>query len=152
MCNPLVIQCADKLLVHDYVRDTLGETVLNELIAVYETPDEIEWDKLPDRFVLKWNFGAGANIICQDKSKMDESRVKGLLKKWQKSKYWLEWSEMHYKSIPPMIICERLLNEQMSTEERMVPKDYKIFCFHGKAELVMICKDRFVSENPKFLF
>lgn len=152
MNDPLVIQCADKLLVRDYVEKVIGNRFLNDLIAVYKSPDEIVWKDLPEKFVLKWNFGAGANIICHDKSKMDEYHVKALLKKWSKSKYWLECSEMHYKFIPPVIICERLLNGNMEKGVWMVPEDYKIFCFDGKAEIVMVCKDRFVRDYPVFRF
>ena len=63
MKDPLVIQCADKYAVRDYIKDCGCEEILNDLIAVYDSPKEIDWDALPEKFVLKWNFGAGMNII-----------------------------------------------------------------------------------------
>ena len=69
--NPLVIQCADKYAVRDYIKDCGYEDSLNELIGAWEKPSDIPWNELPEQFVLKWNFGAGMNIICKDKSKLD---------------------------------------------------------------------------------
>lgn len=159
MNDPLVIQCADKYRVRDYIKEAGCGEYLNDLIGVYNSPEEIIWDNLPRQFVLKWNFGAGANFICKDKNQYDEKEVKSLLEEWGKIKYWIKCSEMQYKYIPPCLICERLLNGNGSEdgiagepENWKVPEDYKIYCFHGKAEYVMICKDRFVEEHPTFLF
>ena len=65
--DPLVRQCADKYCVREYIDNCGLEHCLNKLIAVYDTPEEIEWDKLPEQFAMKWNFGCGYNIICQSK-------------------------------------------------------------------------------------
>lgn len=69
--NPLVKKCADKYAVRQYVDEKGHANLLNKLIAVYNSVDDIEWDRLPNQFVIKWNFGSGFNIICQDKSKLD---------------------------------------------------------------------------------
>lgn len=69
--NPLVKQCADKYSVREYVRSKGYEDVLNELIGVYDNVEDIEWNMLPNQFVLKWNFGCGFNVICRDKANMD---------------------------------------------------------------------------------
>lgn len=110
MENPLVIQCADKVRVRDYVRDCGCEEILIDVIGVYDNAEDIPWDDLPNEFVLKWNFGAGMNIVCTDKSKMNRDEIINQMKEWGKSKYWLTHSEMQYKYIDKKIICERLLN------------------------------------------
>lgn len=143
MNDPLVIQCADKYKVRDYIKKCGCEEILNELYAVYDSPDEIVWDELPEQFALKWNFGAGFNIICDDKSTMNEIEVKKTLKKWGKSKYWLTHSEMQYKYIPKRIICEKYLKSLNSK----LPIDYKVYCFNGipMAILVMAGRDSEIS-------
>ena len=80
--NPLVKQCADKYTVREYVRSKGHEDVLNELIGVYDSVDYIEWDKLPNQFAMKWNFGCGFNIICRDKTKLDIPKAIIHLCKW----------------------------------------------------------------------
>lgn len=107
--DPLVIKCADKYRVREYVMECGCGDILNELYGVYDSVDEIPWDDLPKQFVLKWNFGAGMNVICCDKSKMDKEKVFRQMKKWGRNRYWLTYSEMQYKYIPKKIICERLL-------------------------------------------
>lgn len=108
--NPLVIQCADKFEVRKYVADCGLEDILIPLIGAWDSPEQIPWEELPERFVLKWNFGAGMNIVCTDKLKMNKQDTIKQLKKWGKCKYWLPHSEMQYKYIKPKIVCEELLN------------------------------------------
>ena len=110
MEDPLVIQCADKYRVRDYVKSCGCEDILNELIGVWDSADEIPWEDLPNQFVLKWNFGAGMNIVCTDKTKLQKEAVINQLKEWGKVKYWLSHAEMQYKYMDKKIICERLLN------------------------------------------
>jgi len=69
--DPIATKCADKYKVRKIIKEKIGEKYLNELIAVYESVDEIDIDKLPDKFVLKGTHGSGCNIICKDKSKMN---------------------------------------------------------------------------------
>ena len=69
--NPLVIQCADKYAVRDYVKQCGCDEILNELYFSWDSVDEINWDLLPDSFVIKWNFGCGHNLICRDKTQLD---------------------------------------------------------------------------------
>lgn len=111
MKDPLVIQCADKYRVREYVTQCGCGEILNDLIGVYEKAEDVPWDSLPNQFVLKWNFGAGMNIICTDKNAMNKRKVIKQLKKWGKSKYWLPYAEMQYKYAKKKIICERLINE-----------------------------------------
>lgn len=138
--NPLVTNCADKYAVRDYVKKCGCEEILNELIAVYDKAEDVQWDKLPNQFVIKWNFGCGQNLICFDKSKLDVKDAKRKLESWYKTKdtFYLGYSEMQYKGIPPKLICEKLIE----TEDGGLPVDYKFYCFGGKADCVLVCSGR----------
>lgn len=138
--NPLVTQCADKYAVREYVEQCGCGEILNELYGVYDHVDEIPWETLPNQFVIKWNFGCGQNLICFDKSKLDIEDTKRKLNEWYKihDTFYLTYSEMQYKGIPPKLICEKLIE----TEDGNLPIDYKFYCFDGKAECVLVCCDR----------
>lgn len=112
MTNPLVIQCADKYRVREYVKESGCEDILIPLIGAWDRAEDIPWDELPNQFVLKWNFGAGMNIVCTDKSKIDRVEILKQLDEWGKSKYWLPYSEMQYKYTPKKIVCEQLLCDE----------------------------------------
>lgn len=139
MKNPLVIQCADKARVRDYVEQCGCGDILIPLIGVYDKAEDIPWDELPDQFALKWNFGAGMNIICTDKSKLDREQTVRQLDEWGKCKYWLPHSEMQYKYITKKLCCERLLKDDNGSG--VVP-DYKVYCFHGEAKAILVMHDR----------
>ncbi len=145
--NPLVIKCADKYAVRDYIVECGYGEILNELHGVYKSADEIPWDELPDKFALKWNFGAGMNIICDDKSKLDIPKTVKKLNKWGKRKIWLPYSEMQYKYAPKRIVCEKYLDDGVG----FLPQDYKVYCFNGRAEYLMLCVGR-EKGHPKFYF
>ena len=144
--NPLVIQCVDKYAVRDYIKDCGCEDILNELIGVWEKPSDIPWDELPEQFVLKWNFGAGMNIICKDKSKLDIDQTVKQLTKWGKNRYWLSHSEMQYKYIPKRIICEKFLSD---SQHEAIP-DYKVYCFNGKPQAVFVMMGRGTKVQTMF--
>lgn len=136
--NPLVIQCADKVKVREYVETCGCAEILIECIGVYTNEEEIPWEQLPEQFVLKCNHGAGYNIICPDKSKLDVEEAKKQLKIWLKEDYSLPYAEMHYHKIPRRIICEKYIQP----EDGIVPDDYKVFCFDGNANYIMLCRER----------
>lgn len=138
--NPLVTQCADKYAVRDYVKQCGCEEILNELYYVWDSVDEIEWEKLPNQFVIKWNFGCGQNLICFDKSKLDIEDARRRLRQWYRihDTFYLTYSEMQYHGIQPKLICEKLIE----TEDGNVPVDYKLYCFGGKPDCVLVCVNR----------
>ena len=69
--NPLVIQCSDKFAIREYVKSCGCPQLLNELYGVYNKPEDIEWEKFPGKFVVKWNFGSGFNLFCTKKETFD---------------------------------------------------------------------------------
>lgn len=145
--EPLKSKCADKYEVREFVKEKGEEQCLNELYGVYNNVDEIDWEKLPNKFVLKVNNTCGANIICNDKEKLNKSKAKRKLKIWMKDKFYRINAEMHYKDINPKIICEKYLD----TDAGFLPIDYKIYCFNGVCKAIMICTDR-ESGSPQFMF
>lgn len=137
--DPLVARCADKYRVREYIEECGCGNTLNTLYGVYDSARDIQWDNLPNRFVLKWNFGAGMNIVCKDKSKLDLEQTVKQLDKWGKVKYWLPHSEMQYKDTPKKIICEAYLED--SDNPDVIP-DYKVYCFHGEPKTIFVMHDR----------
>ena len=147
--NQLVTQCADKYAVRAYVEQCGCGEILNELYGVYDKVEDIPWGSLPKQFVIKWNFGCGQNLICFDKDKLDVDLAKRKLKRWYKehSIFYLPYSEMQYKGIPPRLVCEKLIE----TEDGELPVDYKLYCFNGKADCVLVCTNR-QSGHPDYYF
>lgn len=146
--NPLITKCADKYAVREYIKDCGCEELLNDLIGVYKDPKDIIWDKLPNKFALKYNYGSGLNIICEDKSKLNIKETIKELYKWKKNKQHLLYSEMHYADIDRKYICEKFIE---GNKEGRLPYDYKFYCFNGIAKYVMICMGR-ETGHPKYYF
>ena len=145
--NPLVYQCADKYRVREYVRQCGLAHILTELIATYKSPHEIQWDELPERFVLKWNFGSGGNVVCTDKAKLDTELATKNLCLYQKVKAELICAEPQYK-MEKVLLCERFIEP----EHGETPVDYKFYCFNGKAKYVLCCYGRAENRKPSFYF
>lgn len=136
--NNIAWQCSDKYLVREYAKKHgVEEKNLPRLIYVYNTPDEINFDTLPNKFALKCTHGCGFNIICTDKEKLNKKETLEKLKKWQKTKFGYESAEVHYTHIKPLIICEEYLNFKDE-----LPNDYKVYCFNGVPKVILVCSER----------
>ncbi|MCI9271176.1 MAG: glycosyl transferase [Dorea sp.] len=145
--NELVRQCADKYRVRDYVKNCGLENCLNKLWEVYDRPEDIDWESLPESFAMKWNFGCGYNVICRNKEELDIREAEQKLRKWGREPFWAYFSELQYRGVPKKIIVE----EYIGGKEGTSPEDYKFYCFHGSAYCVMLCVGR--EEGwPKFYF
>ena len=94
--DPVVLQCANKYTVREYVKKCGCEEILNPLLGVYDSPEEIDFDKLPSKFALKSNYYFSYNIICKDKSSLDIPAAKKEMRRWNRSKMHLVTSEMQY--------------------------------------------------------
>ncbi|NLA85672.1 MAG: glycosyl transferase [Clostridiales bacterium] len=145
--NPKYVRLVDKYEVRKYISEILGEEYLIPLIDVYNSVDEIDWDKLPEQFVLKCTHGSGFNIICKNKSALNIDVAKKKLKKWMKKNWYWFGREWPYRNVKPRIICEPLIK----TNDDTLPNDYKFHCFHGEPDNVMVCMER-ESGEPKFYF
>lgn len=122
--NPLAIQCSDKYRVRKYVKEKIGKEYLVPLIGQWDHADEIDFTKLPDKFILKCNHGCAYNIIVDDKNKLDVQGTKKILDSWMHEDFSLFNSEPQYHAIKRKIICEKHLGKQLV--------DYKFFCMNGK--------------------
>ena len=138
--DPSLTKCADKYELRNYLHEILGEDADNYLIpllGVFNSPEEINFEKLPNKFAIKVNWGSGQNIICENKNLLNFEQTKKQLSKWMKPEsnhyfHSLEWS---YKNIQPKIIIENFID---NTDDLV---DYKFFCFNGIPKFAMIAKN-----------
>ena len=136
--NPSHTMKADKYAVREFVKDMIGEQHLVKLFGVYDRADDIDFDAIPNRFVLKTTHGCRQNILCSDKSLLDHKETISRLNRWLKTTHYTRYREWVYKNIPPRIVCEEFL--EANTEWGLL--DYKIFCFHGKPSFIQVIYDR----------
>ncbi len=126
---------ADKYLVRDWIKEKIGERYLTKLYGVWDNADEIDFESLPNSFVLKVNNGSVRNIIVKDKEKIDKSEICSQLNQWKDCNFAYGNLELHYKDIIPKIICEEYLEGVADNVY-----DYNIFCFHGKPKYIWCIK------------
>ncbi|MDD2462573.1 MAG: ATP-grasp fold amidoligase family protein [Desulfobulbus sp.] len=142
--DPLLAQCADKYKVREFIEHQVGADVLVPLLGVYDSPEKIIFNSLPNSFVLKSSGGNGNNLFVRNKEFLDVSSTFKILSDWLEEDYYRLTREWCYKDSSPVIICEPLLKGDSGT---IVPKDYKIYCFRGEPLYTAIFHGRF-SENP----
>lgn len=143
--NALVTQCADKYAVREYVEKCGCGNTLVELLGVWDDANDIDFQHLPDKFVLKCNHGTGSNILCTDKSKLDMKKTIQLLNKWMKEDTGSQRVEMSYSNIKRKIIAESFIE----TLDGKPPRDYKIFCSYGEPKFLFVASDR-IDDQTKF--
>lgn len=140
--NPMVKECADKYRVRDYINDLgLGELLPN-LIAVYDSPSSIEWERLPKAFAMKMNVGCKSNLIVRDKDSVDIELASSTIKKWFTKNYWAGYSELQYKDVERHILVEEYIGDP---ESPLPPMDYKFYCMNGECRFILVCADRGVE-------
>ncbi len=133
----------DKYKVREYISKKIGEQYLIPLIGVWNSPDEIDFNALPDQFAMKCNHNSGLGMcICTDKSKLDVKKVKKDLKRGLKQDYYLTGREWPYKDVPRKIVAEKFLKGDTGGLT-----DYKIHCFNGVPKFVLVCRDRFTKSG-----
>lgn len=145
--NPKMVTCADKVEAKDYVRNIIGDEYLIPTLGVYNSADEIDFEKLPEKFVLKTNNSSSTNIIVKDKSKLDIPLAKKQLDKWLKTPLKKIYGEWHYPLIKPKILCEEFIG---STTKGL--DDYKFFCFNGKVNYGWIDVGRYTEHKARAIF
>lgn len=125
--NPILTQMADKHDVRAYVAERIGPQHLTELYCITNDPTQIDFDQLPNRFVIKATHGCNYNLLVQDKSTLQYSKVIQLCQKWLAINYYKTGREWCYKGISPRIMIEEYLQPQTPS----TPFEYKFFCFGG---------------------
>lgn len=133
--HPDEVTLADKFAVREFVSNTIGDEFLVPLVGngIYYRVEDIDFEKLPNEFVLKLTKGSGYNLICKDKSKLDINATKKLLQRWLKIRPYYMSRESQYNG-EPALICEQMLEYNIT--------DYKFFCFDGEPLFVEIYADR----------
>lgn len=135
----------DKYKVREYIKDIIGEKYLIPLISVYNNVDEIDYNKLPNEFVMKLNHGSGYNVIIKNLKEENINKINKKLNKWLKEDYYKIKKEYQYKNVKKKIICEKLIED--SNGDLL---DYKFFCFDGKPEFVKVDFERFKEHKVNF--
>jgi hypothetical protein len=136
--DPLHTALADKYEVRKYIGGKIGEQYLVPLLGVYNSVDEINWDALPNQFVLKCNHDSGSVVICKDKSALDINAVKKKIsKRLRDNSTYNKFREWPYKNIRRRIICEKYMSDE--TGELT---DYKFLCFDGEPKVMFIATER----------
>ena len=141
---PLQTIVSDKYLVPDYVENKIGIEYLIPLYGNWLNFDDIDFDALPDQFVLKCNHDSGGLAICKDKKTFDQENAKKKINKSLKDNFFYIGREYQYKNIIPRIICEKFISDNGN-----VPMDYKIYCFNGKPDVILVCKNRFRNDSHR---
>lgn len=138
--RPEYTMMVDKYLVRKYTTETIGEEYLIPLIGVWDDPADIDFDALPNQFVLKCNHNSGTGMcICKDKSKLDINKVKEELRKGLAQDYYLTGREWPYKNITRKIICEKYIEVHYSTNSEITGLlDYKFYCFNGEPRFLYV--------------
>lgn len=137
--RPEYTNLVDKYRVRDHVAKIVGEEYLIPFLGVWERAEDIDFDTLPDQFVLKCNHISGTGIcICKDKSKLDIPEVRNSLSKAMRKDFYLAGREWPYKNVP-----RRIIAEQYMTDDGIELKDYKVFCFDGEPKLIQVDFNRF---------
>ncbi len=149
--RPEYTMMVDKYLVREHIANKLGKEYLIPLLGVWDTPEDIDFDMLPNQFVLKCNHNSGLGMcICNNKTKLNINKVKKELYKGLKQNYYLTGREWPYKNVPRKIIAEKYMRE-FNTKEKDL-KDYKLMCFNGEVKCSFVCSDRFSSQGLHVTF
>lgn len=128
----------DKYAVKKYVADIIGEEYIIPTLGVWDKPEDIDWDSLPDQFVLKCTHDSGGLVICRDKSKLDREASIEILNRSLHKDYYLAGREWPYKNVPKRIIAEKYMEDKKLGD---LP-DYKFFCFDGEVKALFIGTER----------
>ena len=135
---PLKTQLADKYKVRSWVKEMIGEEYLIPLLGVWDRFEDIDFNVLPNQFVLKANHGSGWNIIVQDKQKFDVEDARKKFRLWMGRNYAYQGFEFHYKDIEPKIIAEQYMEEFKGQLN-----DYKFICTNGHIRYIWVDTDRY---------
>ncbi|MCR5576402.1 MAG: glycosyl transferase [Oscillospiraceae bacterium] len=144
--RPLYTKLVDKYEVKDYVAEKVGsEYVIPVIAGPWDSADEIDFDALPEQFVLKCTHDSGGVVICRGKAALDRRAAEAKLRKAMKRNFFWPGREWPYKNVKPRIFVERYVEDE-SGELR----DYKIFVFHGQPFCIQVDYARFTDHHRNF--
>ena len=137
--KPIYTTLVDKYAVKQYVAERIGEDYIIPTLGVWEKFDDIDFDTLPDQFVLKCTHDSGGIVICRSKKDLDLPAARNKIEKCLKRNFYWNGREWPYKKVKPRIIAEAYMEDTATKELR----DYKFFCFNGEPKFILVCRDRF---------
>lgn len=143
--NPKYTILVDKLEVKKYVSKILGERYIIPTLGVWSNTSEIDWDNLPNQFVLKVTHDSGGLVICKNKDLLDKEKAISKIKKSLKNDYYLQSREWPYKNVPRKIIAEKYMEDEYGEL-----RDYKFFCFNGQAKYFKIDFGRSIEHHANY--
>ena len=146
--KPIYTDLVDKYQVKKIVADIIGEKYIVPTLGVWDKAENIDFDILPDQFVLKCTHDSGGLVICKDKKKLDKSAAVRKLNACLKHNFYYAQREWPYKNVKPRIIAEKYMEDNETHELR----DYKFFAFNGRVKALFIASDRGSKEETKFDF
>ena len=146
--NPEYTKMVDKYEAKKYVSDLIGEEHIIPTLGIYNNFEEINFDKLPNQFVIKPTHTSGNIFICKNKNKINYKELNKSINKWLKIKYYYLHREWPYKNIKPRIIIEKY----MATEKQPELIDYKFFCFNGKPKFIYVSEGLSNHKTAKISF
>lgn len=150
--HPDLMRCVDKYLVRDYVIEKLGtDRYLNELYQVHDKAEEIDFDALPDKFVIKTTDGGNGDnvLVCTDKKSLNIEKAIKKVDSWRNKKYYIISREWAYRGAKiSRVIVEKYLEDDANADGSI--DDFKFLCFDGKFRFLWIDKDRFSSHKRGF--
>lgn len=136
--RPEYTTMVDKAEAKLFVADIIGEEFIIPTLGVWDTFDEIDFDLLPNQFVLKTTHDSGHVVVVKDKATINKKIAKRILTKSLNHNFYLDYREYPYKDVKPRIIAEKFMVDESGTEL----KDYKFFCFHGEPKMLFVASDR----------
>lgn len=136
----------DKFEVKEYVKNLISEEYIIPTLGVWDRFEDIDFNTLPNQFVLKCTHNSGGIVICKDKNELNVKEAKNKIEKSLRNKYFYSGREWPYKNVKPRIIAEEYLEDESGTEL----KDYKVLCFNGKAKLIELHSGRFCNHTQDF--
>ena len=146
--EPVQTVMVDKHEAKNFIAHRVGDQYIIPTLAVWNSVEDIDFDALPNQFVLKCTHDSGGIVICKDKSSLDREAAKAKLRTSLKRDYSRIAREWPYKEVPRRIIAEEYLSELGSNEIL----DYKMYCFHGEPKMTVVCSDRFSKTGTRMNF
>lgn len=143
--NPIYTRIVDKFEAKEYVKDIIGDQYIIPTLGVWDNFDDIDFDELPQQFVLKCTHDSEGLVIVKDKDKLDKEMAKNKIESALKQNFFYIGREWTYKNVKPRIIAEKYMEDHIDGELR----DYKFFCFDGEPKAMFVASDR-ASDNVKF--
>lgn len=144
--RPEYTMMVDKYAVKKYIADKIGKEYIIPTLGVWERFEDIDFESLPNQFVLKCTHDSGGLVICRDKNTFDKEKAKNKISKCMKRNYFYNTREWPYKNVPPRIIAEQYMEDKTDGELR----DYKFYCFDGFVKALLLATNRQSEGGPYF--